>query len=449
MKCQDLSDCQNEATCFFMKRFPRNAKGLRCDAHRVVGTDYYALAHQGVANNVIEADRGTYPPLPPAQAPETAKLSKGWGELTTPKSVIIVRTYDTLCRPCARWHVEDMIYAGNTTVVVAAASATHKWATWLNKKKTSLGFSICTRTLATLGWNRDSVLRTLAGPSLFLERATPPNPNFVMPGKYAGIFTNLDEILGGVRSGQAAIGDLCGRRDQATFFGVHNEPVAGGNVITACNGAGKLRFIVGDVGTISVFRTSNAATLTAAEAKIRALLLGGIDESDAARVAFIPQWAYHIDLQLLYLGRGTFAMHSFHKQQALVTEFFFKQKDLGRRDELHTRIAALSDRFGAIQSATKDILEAQGFTVIDVAGVFPTAVTNGHITNKVLVGHDDESDDQFVVLAYEMFKDTLAEAGFETIGIGTDVQAYMQREEGGLRCRTTTLPTSCVGAEGL
>lgn len=464
MKCS-ATNCTREATCFYLGW--GRTKALRCDVHRDVKITHYAIEFYKLDNKAIEVK---CQPLPPPTPPESAKRPKGFGDLVKPSPAPLLRILKSGLGPQlvgrwldvpSYWYLEDMIYPGFTTVVLEG----EPFFGWMNKVKSSLGFAVCRRNFEDLGWNRDPVLRTIAGPSLFLERELPKNTHFALPPHYATIWTRLNDILGGVRSARQAI-------SYATFFGVHNESVAGGNVITACNAKGKLRFIVGEVAALSVFAETACPTLEAAKARIVHLLLGGNDPSDNASVVFVPQWAYHIDLQLLYLGRGTFAMHSFYKQQELVNAFFFKEADEARRGQLQRCIADLIQRYGDIQNATRDVLEAQGFRVIEVAGIFPTSVDHGHIKkplfqpdglafcflnglsvfpDKVLIGHNVDTKSQFIELAYELFKDELADAGFEAVPIGNhlkcyerDVQAYMQKEEGGLRCRSTTLPTAAV-----
>ncbi|WP_224369663.1 hypothetical protein [Hyalangium versicolor] len=313
-------------------------------------------------------------------------------------------------------------------------------------------------------------------------------------------------MLGGVRNSNVIAG-LCGADFGApTFFGVHNEPVAGGNIITARNNKDRLKFIVGEIGVFSVWYNdsfgaqmpikeqsvgpkklqSRAAKYNYspeqyllwknAKYRIRELLLTpeafkqeGDEETPDKSVLFVPQWAYHIDLQMLYVGKGRVVLHSFKKQRELIESFFFKPS--ADRTLLRDSAIALEQKYGEINRKAKETLEKHGFEVIEVAGVLPTGVDDGHVKctkpnyyfcfmngialfpDKVLVPHHLETEREFVSFAYELFMDELRSVGIETVPIGNHLKAagkfvtdFMLREEGGLRCKTTTLPRESLAA---
>ncbi len=404
--------------------------------------------------------------LPPPVPADLSQAPSGWGDLPAiPSETLFESKFFKLSRVASEyWFVEDMIYPGRTTLVGSGAP----FEPLLKKLSSVKSLSMRSRVMETLGWNRDPVLRTLAGPSLFKERELAANNHFAMPAHYDGVVEDTTNILGAVRSPP----DLCfnplTRHADDTYYGIHHEPVAGGNVITARNAQGQLRFIVGEMAVLSVFKLCNLASVAAAKLRIKSLLLGDVVESESVRVVFVPQWAYHIDLQLLYLAPGKMAMHAFQKQHDVVNAYFWKPRDAGKRKILHGKIAGLAKRFQTLQKNMQATLEAEGFDIVPVCGVYPTVVRDGHIRNelgadrdsyfcflngialhpnKVLVVHNDDTKVQFVELAFECFREALSDAGVQAIAVGEhlkpglgDVSQYGFKEEGGLRCRSTTMP---------
>ena len=485
MKCGDLGGCENDATCFMLSWGGR--RSCRCDEHRPSTQRCYSIDLVELSSSELEKRQ----PLPP---PDQSMASAGWGSLTKPPSQCLLALTKPLSstrvqltpklvfsqgigpqfRSFVRtafewWHLEDMIYPGYTEVLLEGAP----FLNWLQVlSRGTHGISCRRARLATLGWNRDPVLRTCAGPSLFLDQGLPANPAFRLPSHYSGIIRSPGGFLGGVRSAKSVIPSLAGKKLSPKLFGVHTEPFAGGNVISARNHLDGLCFVVGDAAALSVWRSTACPSLRKAKERIAQLLTGTDDPPLGVNVVFVPQWAYHIDLQMLYVGRGTIVLHSFTKQLELVDEFYFGSRGASKRKKLGAPIKTLITTYRRIQAETRRVREGAGFTVVEVAGVFPLSVVDGHVSNgegmgpffcflnglavfpdRVLVAHDDEEEDQFMQFAFECFSDELKEVGISVIPVGghlggefmsTDVRAFMYKEEGGLRCKTTTLPKSSL-----
>lgn len=445
------ANCQEAVVCYIKVFGGRRSE--RCAIHSQDPTGkYYSLEDDSL--------------LPPPVPADLSQAPSGWGNLPAiPAETLFESKFFKVSRIASEhWYVEDMIYPGRTTLVGSG----NPFEPLLKKLSSAKSLSMRSCVMETLGWNRDPVLRTLDGPSLFKERELAANTDFAMPKSYDGIVGDATNILGSVRSPpDISFGPLTRTTDD-TYYGIHHEPVAGGNVITARNKLGQLRFIVGEMAVLSVFKLCNLKSAAAAKIRITSLLLGDVVESESVRVVFVPQWAYHVDLQLLYLAPGKIAMHAFQKQHDIVNAFLWKPKDAGQRKILHGKIAGLAKRFGTLQKELQETLEAEGFDIVPVCGVFPTVVRDGHIQNglgsdrdwyfcflngialhpnKVLVVHNDDTKMQFVEMAFECFREALSGADVQAIAVGNhlrsgfdEVNQYGFTQEGGLRCRSTTLP---------
>lgn len=398
------------------------------------------------------------------------------------------------------WHVEDRLYPGYTVLVMGTEGMVTGVAT---EKAQGAKVFVLPLNLAALGWNRDPVLRTLTGPSLYRARKKLP-----LMGARARLKANArsqneplaeDEMLDGIR----AFGEVpSARLAKMGGFGFHDIPVAGGNVIAARDAKGLLRFVVGELGLYGVWHAETFGRELAvqgtnmdleqlnkrasragydpeqyllwknAKKRIRQTLLGEEAEvedhaSKTKRVLFVPQWAYHIDMQMLYLGSGRFALHSFAKQIELVEGF--SEEELPGRGEMLKDITTLQEKYGAVNARTKALLEKHGFQVVEVVGAFPLRVKNAHLDrqyklhtthyfcfvngisladpDRVLVIHDVKGKNKLVARAFEWFEKALDGVGVTPVPMYFfGANSYMLRQEGGFRCRSTTFPKEWLKA---
>ncbi|RKG59258.1 hypothetical protein D7V80_37120 [Corallococcus sp. CA054B] len=93
-------------------------------------------------------------PHQPEAYRETATPSAGWGELEASELP-------------PDWHVEDRLYPHHTVLVMEDGGKLSRMATQALEDSKVEVFGL---KLASQGWNRDPVLRTLAGPSLYQPR---------------------------------------------------------------------------------------------------------------------------------------------------------------------------------------------------------------------------------------------------------------------------------------
>nr|AYM52423.1 hypothetical protein [Corallococcus sp.] len=392
------------------------------------------------------------------------------------------------------WHVEDRLYPGYTLLAMGTEGRLSAAAI---EAVPSEKVSVLPLNLALLGWNRDPVLRTLAGPSLYQARKQTP-----LFGARARLKANArsqsepleaKDMFDGI---QALNAKASARLAKLGGFGFHDIPVAGGNVIAARDGKGLLRFVVGELGLYGVWHAETFGRELAvqgtdmelellnkrasragydpeqyllwknAKKRIRQTLLGSEAEvedfaSKTKRVLFVPQWAYHIDMQMLYLGPGRFALHSFTEQYRLVESF--SAQELAGRDEMLADIAKLQEKYGAVNARTKALLEKHAFQVVEVVGTFPLRVRNAHLDkesrrqvmnyfcfvngislanpDRVLVVHDVKGRNKLAARAFEWFQKALAEVDVTPVPMYCfDANSYMLDQEGGFRCRSSTFP---------
>lgn len=419
------------------------------------------------------------PPLGPESFQDASEPSARWG------------TLETSGLP-PDWHVEDRLYPGHTLMVMGTEGQLTSVAT---ETVASDKVSVLPLNLATLGWNRDPVLRTLAGPSLY--RARQSTPLFGARARLKANERSQNEPLDAkdMFDGIQALGAKANvRLAEMGGFGFHDIPVAGGNVIAARDAKGLLRFVVGELGLYGVWHAETfGRELTVqgmevellnkrasragydpeqyllwknAKKRIRQTLLGSEAEmedhsSKTKRVLFVPQWAYHIDMQMLYLGKGRFALHSFTKQWELVESF--TEEDLPGRGAMLEDIARLQEKYGAVNARTKALLEKHAFHVVEVVGTFPLRVRNAHLDreyplqksnyfcfvnglslanpDRVIVVHDVKGRNKLAARAFDWFEKALAEVDVTPMPMTFfSANSYMLREEGGFRCRSTTFP---------
>lgn len=89
---------------------------------------------------------------------------------------------------------------------------------------------------------------------------------------------------------------------------VHKTLVEGGNFFCAVNKQGKRFYLLGE-NVVSETIAYNLMTRSGAIELIRQEL-----GCTTTNLLIIPQWTYHLDLQMAYLGRGEFVIHSFDQQ---------------------------------------------------------------------------------------------------------------------------------------
>lgn len=88
----------------------------------------------------------------------------------------------------------------------------------------------------------------------------------------------------------------------------------GGNLFCAHNNQGKKKYLIGEnalIETIVLIGKQNGNFITRKKAKQLFAFYLDVDIND---IIFIPQWTYHLDLQMAYLGKGRFIIHSFDQK---------------------------------------------------------------------------------------------------------------------------------------
>ncbi|NBD12576.1 hypothetical protein [Corallococcus silvisoli] len=425
----------------------------------------------------------TPPPMSGEALQDTSTAPRGgWGEVSSESLP-------------PDWHVEDMLYPGHTVLVMAPDGDLTKMAITALE---DTPVPVCPLKLAEQGWNRDPVLRTLDGPSLYRARqgVTTMGARAVLRANARSQRSELvaSDMFDGIK---VLNPEANARLSERGGFGFHDIPVAGGNIIAARDAKGLLRFVVGELGLYGVWHAETFGRKLAvqgtdmeleqltrraaragydpeqyllwknAKTRIRQTLLGELAEAEdhsskTKRVLFVPQWAYHIDMQMLYLGQGRFALHSFTEQRRLVESF--SESELPVREALLKDINVLLEKYGEVNARTKALLEKHAFKVVDVVGTFPLKVRNAHVdrfhpsqsanyfcfvngmalaSGQVLVVHDMKTRNKLAARAFEWFQKALSEVEITPIPMARssfDASDYMLKQEGGFRCRSTTFP---------
>lgn len=140
----------------------------------------------------------------------------------------------------------------------------------------------------------------------------------------------------------------------------------GGNFFCAYNKNGEKKYIIGEaalVETMAILGKNKGRFKTSAEIK---KLYAEYLDVDVKDIIIIPQWTYHIDLQMAYLGEGRFIVHSFDQQ-----DFdFFKKNKVKMRDQLCKETFAFLKKHCEVSIIDRIIkkLSNHGFSVNKVFG---------------------------------------------------------------------------------
>ncbi|VEG90125.1 hypothetical protein [Legionella spiritensis] len=138
---------------------------------------------------------------------------------------------------------------------------------------------------------------------------------------------------------------------------VHKTALEGGNFFCAINKKGVRYYLIGE-NVVSETMAYNNLERDKAIAVITAELACPHD-----RLLVIPQWTYHLDLQMAYLGRGQFVVHSFHQPDI---DFDLPDESI---DKIKITFAYLEALFeNNVIDETCSILEKHGFEVNKVFG---------------------------------------------------------------------------------
>ncbi|QBR83076.1 hypothetical protein E3983_01100 [Legionella israelensis] len=138
---------------------------------------------------------------------------------------------------------------------------------------------------------------------------------------------------------------------------VRKTALEGGNLFCAINKKGQRFYLVGENVISETMAYNEVDRTTAIDITIKEL------GCNPEQLLVIPQWAYHLDLQMAYLGHGQFIIHSFTQ-----TDFNFNLSE-----DVQSKVAAtfqtLADFFEKdIIDKTCQILRDNGFEIKKVFG---------------------------------------------------------------------------------
>ncbi|KTD64089.1 hypothetical protein [Legionella spiritensis] len=138
---------------------------------------------------------------------------------------------------------------------------------------------------------------------------------------------------------------------------VHKTALEGGNFFCAINKKGMRYYLLGENVVSETMAYNNLE---------RDKAIDVITEELACphdRLLIIPQWSYHLDLQMAYLGRGQFVIHSFHQKGI---NFGLPEESI---DKIKITFAYLEKLFEKnVIDATCSILQEHDFEVDKVFG---------------------------------------------------------------------------------
>lgn len=141
----------------------------------------------------------------------------------------------------------------------------------------------------------------------------------------------------------------------STFAG--KSVLEGGNFFCAINGQNERYYIVGENVVSETMAYNNVDREQAINYLAKDL------SCSVKQVLPVPQWTYHLDLQMAYLGKGQFIIHSFDQDKI---DFGLSQEEI---QDIRNTFDVLKDLFEInIINATCEILEKHGFEVTKVFG---------------------------------------------------------------------------------
>ena len=255
-----------------------------------------------------------------------------------------------------------------------------------------------------------------------------------------------------------------------------SRPLEGGNLFKAINQLDKTYYFIGFNVILNEedYRRMKHGLLGTPVTGDEALLIANHIARykkifDTDNVVVLPQWAYHLDLQMAYVGKSTFLVHSFKKMR----EFF--QQHPGKYDERCLQQAMLKE---TVVDRVVKILQNCNFMVIKCCGSiyanqvfcddtfqFKEAPAIFHNTaslfSSFMNGIDVYSQRYNKYLFITMDSEDITHKKYfikllERIGIGAvflkmergslhmDPRFQINYLGGALRCQTNFLPMDCI-----
>lgn len=133
--------------------------------------------------------------------------------------------------------------------------------------------------------------------------------------------------------------------------------IEGGNFFCAINKAGERFYLIGE-NTLSETMAYNNISRDQASQLIAEEL-----SCSLKKLLFVPQWTYHLDLQMAYLGKGQFIIHSFDQKD---TNF---KLSVSERRKVNSTFSFLKNLFEQpVIDATCELLQNNGFEATKVFG---------------------------------------------------------------------------------
>lgn len=131
----------------------------------------------------------------------------------------------------------------------------------------------------------------------------------------------------------------------------------GGNFFCAINKSGKRFYLVGENVISETMKLNHCSRSAAIDLLVQEI------ECPADSVLIVPQWTYHLDLQMAYLGQGQFIIHSFEQDNF---DLGISAKETSLVEKTFAFLAAQFEK--SIINATCQLLETHGFEVKKVFG---------------------------------------------------------------------------------
>ncbi|WP_157061507.1 hypothetical protein [Legionella brunensis] len=254
---------------------------------------------------------------------------------------------------------EDVL-TDNSTILINQKSPYYKS---LCKLSEELDFSITTHQFPQGNWTKDYVI-SVGDEILTSAVKVKPylTPSFISTAKnndklYYGKLnldqhhqskTNIKSYFDWWNSSKEVIG-------QTTLL--HKVVIEGGNLFCAINKFGERFYLVGENVVSETMAYNDCSRSIAIELILAELPCG------PKNLLIIPQWTYHLDLQMAYLGNGQFIVHSFQQNDIdfeLSADIIAKIKDT---------FTSLEKKFEkSIIDQTCTLLEKHGFEVAKVFG---------------------------------------------------------------------------------
>lgn len=199
---------------------------------------------------------------------------------------------------------------------------------------------------------------------------------------------------------------------------VRKTMLEGGNFFCAVNKNHKRFYLIGENVLSDTMAFNN---VTRAEAIV---LISNDLSCTPKSLLFIPQWTYHLDLQMAYLGKGQFIIHSFDQNEI----------DFGLNEETRTKtkdtFAYLKEQFEEhIIDATCRILTSHGFEVQKVFGClfYLNDCTDPNELKHVPYCKNSDGFDGALALLMNGIAVDLEEKGRHFIALHSDVTLFREQ----------------------